>query len=70
MAKVFLGPLLIGKYVQNASASYLKLLIEWVENGVNHRSLAFFKVVENAQHIMGFKAPDKSIDAWNDTLWY
>ena len=62
VAKVFLGALLVTKYVQNAFASYLKLLIEWVSNVVNHHSLAFFKVKQNAQHIIGSKASNKSMD--------
>ena len=62
-ANVFFGALLIIKCIQNASTNYLKLAMEWVGNIVNHHKLTFFQAVEKARHMMGFGAPNKSIDA-------
>ena len=68
-ADVFLGARLMAKCVLKASANYLKQLMDCGGNVVNHRRLAFFRVVENARHMMGSGAPDKSMDARKDSRW-
>ena len=37
--------------------------MECLSKPMNHRSLAFLRVVEKAQHIMASRAPDSSIAA-------
>ena len=66
---VFLGTLLVAKWVQNALANCLKLSINWVGNVVNQHRPAFLRVVEKALHMIGSNALDRSIDARNDSRW-
>ena len=37
---------------------------------VNHYSPTFFKVIENAQHMMESGALDRCMDAHNDSRWF
>ena len=67
MVEVFLGALLVVKCVQDFFASCLKLLINSMGRVVNHHKPTFFKVIKNVWHMMGSRALDKSIKAWNNT---
>ena len=57
------------KYMQNTFASYLKLLIKWLNKVVNHCKLTFFKAIEKTQHMIGYRALNRIMDTQNDLKW-
>ena len=66
---VFLIAWLVVKCVLNASANCLKQVMDCGNSMVNHYNLAFFKVIENARHMMGPGAPNRRMDARNNSRW-